>query len=61
MYKLLRMLDRFMGGVSIGIQGYPDVSAIIVGGIRVVIDLAIEFVEFYTKLADIFCQFEDYS
>jgi hypothetical protein len=35
-----------MGGVSIGIQGNPDVSAIIVGGIRVVIDLAIEFVEF---------------
>jgi hypothetical protein len=34
--------------------------AIIVGGIHEVIDLAIEFIEFYMKQADILCQFEDY-
>jgi hypothetical protein len=58
--KLLRLLDRFMGGIAIGIQANPDLSAIIIGGIRIVIDLAIHFVEFFPKLADMLCQFEDY-
>jgi hypothetical protein len=58
--KLLRVLDRFMGGVAIGIQANPELSAIIVGGIRIVIDLAIDYVEFFSKLTDMLCQFEDY-
>jgi hypothetical protein len=49
-----------MGGVVIGIQANPELSAIVVGGIRIVIDLAIAFVEFYCKLTDMLCQFEDY-
>jgi hypothetical protein len=58
--NLLRVLDRFMGGVSIGIQANPELSAIIVGGIRIVIDLAIDFIQFFGKLTDMLCQFEDY-
>jgi ankyrin repeat domain-containing protein 50 len=58
--KFLRILDRFMGGVSIGIQANPDVSSIIVGGFRVVIDLAIDFVEFFSNLTEMLCQLEDY-
>jgi hypothetical protein len=49
-----------MGGVTIGIQANPDLSAIIVGGVRVVIDLAISFVEFFGKLTGMLFQFEDY-
>jgi hypothetical protein len=58
--KLLRLLDRLMGGVAIGIQANPDLSAIIVGGVRVVIDLAVDFAEFFSKLTDMLCQFEEY-
>ena len=58
--KLLGILDRFMGGVAIGIQANPEISSIIVGGIRIVIDLAIDFVEFFSKLTEMLCQLEDY-
>jgi hypothetical protein len=58
--KMLRLLDRLMDGVAIGIQANPDVSAIIIGGVRVVIDLAISFVEFFGRLTDMLCQFEEY-
>jgi hypothetical protein len=49
-----------MGGIAIGIQAYPDISSLVVGAVRIVIDLAIDFVEFFGKLADMLCQFEDY-
>lgn len=49
-----------MGGVAIGIQANPELSAVVVGGIRIVIDLAIIFAEFYSKLTDMPCQIEDY-
>jgi hypothetical protein len=52
---MLRLLDRLMDGVAIGIQANPDVSAIIVGGVRVVIDLVISFVEFFGRLTDMLC------
>jgi hypothetical protein len=58
--KLLGILDRFMGGVAIGIQANPEISSIVVGGIRVVIDLAIDFVKFFSKLTEMLCQLEDY-
>jgi hypothetical protein len=61
--RLLRffgVLSRFMSGVAIGIQANPDISAIIIGAICVVINIAMQFLEFYGKLADMLCQFEDY-
>lgn len=58
--KFLMLFDRFMGGVAIAIQANPDLSAIVVGGIRIVIDLAIDFAKFFSKLTDMLCQFEDY-
>jgi hypothetical protein len=58
--RVLGILDRFMGGVVIAIQANPDLSSIIVGGIRVVIDLAIDFVQFFDKLTDMLCQLQDY-
>jgi hypothetical protein len=58
--KFLQFLDRFMGGVAIGIQAGPAISSIVVGAVRIVIDLAIGFVTFFSKLTDMLCQFEDY-
>lgn len=58
--KFLNLLNRFMGGIAIGIQAYPEISSLVVGAVRIVIDLAIDFMEFFSKLADMLCQFEDY-
>lgn len=49
-----------MGAVAIGIQAYPEISSLVVGAVRIVIDLAIGFVTFFEKLTDMLCQFEDY-
>ena len=35
-------------------------SAIVVGGVRMIIDLAIDFIQFYAKLTDMLYQLEDY-
>ncbi|OCK94501.1 uncharacterized protein K441DRAFT_636242, partial [Cenococcum geophilum 1.58] len=49
-----------MGGVAIGIQSNPETSCIVVGAVRVVLDIAINFVCFFKKLTDMICEFEDY-
>jgi hypothetical protein len=58
--KFLDLLNRFMGGVAIGIQAYPEISSLVVGAVRIIIDLAIGFVTFFSKMTDMLCQFEDY-
>ncbi len=58
--KFFNLLNRFMGGVAIGVQAYPEISSLVVGAVRIVIDLAIDFVTFFSKLTDMLCQFEDY-
>ena len=58
--RFLGLLDRFMAGVTIGIQANPDISAIVVGGVRVVIDQAVKFVGFFDKLSDMLCRFSDF-
>lgn len=58
--KFLNFLNRFMGGVAIGIQAYPEISSLVVGAVRIVIDLAISFTTFFSKLSGMLCQFEDY-
>ena len=35
--KFLGLLNRFMGGVAIGVQANPEVSALVVGAVRIVI------------------------
>lgn len=57
--RFLGVLDRFMAGVTIGLQSNPDISAIVVGGVRLVIDVAISFVTFFNKLSDMLCRFGD--
>ncbi|KAI1560042.1 Ankyrin repeat protein [Pyrenophora tritici-repentis] len=58
--KLLDLLNRFMGGVAIGIQASPEISSLVVGSVRVVIDLALKFTMYFSKLTDMICTFEDY-
>jgi hypothetical protein len=48
-----------MGGVTFALQANPDLS-LLVGGVRVVVGLAVSFVEFFEKLTEMICQFEDY-
>ena len=58
--KFLNLLNRFMGGIAIGVQAYPEISSLVVGAVRIVIDLAIDFVTFFSRLTDMLCEFEDY-
>ncbi|KAJ4322889.1 hypothetical protein N0V94_002151 [Neodidymelliopsis sp. IMI 364377] len=58
--KFLNLLNRFMGGVAIGIQASPEISALVVGSVRVVIDLALKFTLYFSRLTDMLCIFEDY-
>jgi ankyrin repeat domain-containing protein 50 len=58
--KFLGLLNRFMAGIAIGIQANPDISSIIVGAVRVVIDLAINFVTFFIRLSEMLSRFGDF-
>lgn len=49
-----------MGGVAIGIQASPEVSSLVVGAVRIVIDLALKFTTFFGRLTEMICTFEDY-
>lgn len=58
--NFLGLLNRFMGGVAIGIQASPEVAPLVVGAVRIVIDLALKFTTFFSRLTEMICAFEDY-
>ncbi len=58
--RFLGVLDRFMAGVTIGIQANPQISAIVVGGVRVVITLAFNFTIYFAELSEMLCRFGDF-
>jgi ankyrin repeat domain-containing protein 50 len=58
--RFLGVLDRFMAGVAIGIQAHPDIASIVVGAVRIVIDLAVSFVTFFARLSEMLCRFSDF-
>lgn len=58
--RFLGALNNVIAGIAIGVQANPDVSSIVVGAVRVVIDLAIGFVDFFTKLSDMLSRFSDF-
>jgi hypothetical protein len=37
--RFLRAIEQFMRGIAIGIQSYPEVSSLVVGAVRIVIDV----------------------
>lgn len=49
-----------MGGIAIGIQASPDISSLVVGGVRVVIDIFVRFVEYFEKFTEMLCRFSDW-
>ncbi|KAH8691320.1 hypothetical protein BGW36DRAFT_388130 [Talaromyces proteolyticus] len=48
--KFLRAIETLMAGVTIGIQAYPDVSSIVIGVVRIIINVAVKYFEYYEKL-----------
>jgi hypothetical protein len=52
--KFLSLLDRLLGGISIAIQANPDISSIAVGGVKLIVDIAMGFTKFFGRLVDMF-------
>jgi hypothetical protein len=57
--KFLSLLDRLLGGISIAIQANPDISSIAVGGVKLIVDIAMGFTKFFGKLVDMFDRISD--
>lgn len=50
--KFLGLLDRLLGGVSIAVQANPNISSIVVGSLKLIVDVALGFSKFFSKLID---------
>jgi hypothetical protein len=48
-----------MGVVAVGVQASPEISSLVVGAARIVIDLALKSVMFFAKLADMISTLQD--
>lgn len=57
--RFLGLLDRLLGGISIAIQANPDISSIVVGGVKLIVDVAMGFTKFFGKLVDMFDRLSD--
>lgn len=58
--NVIRVLDLFMNGVGTACQANPDISCIVIGGVRIVLDIAIGFLSFFDKLSGMLCRFGDF-
>ena len=58
--RFLGLINRFMAGITLFIQANPDVSALVVGGVRLVIDVATNFIDFFPKLSNMLCRFGNF-
>ncbi|THW69918.1 hypothetical protein D6D19_08098, partial [Aureobasidium pullulans] len=58
--NFLHLLDRSIGGVAIAIQANPEVSSIAVGGAKLIIDLALQFVTYLDDLMEMLDKISDY-
>ncbi|QKX60625.1 uncharacterized protein TRUGW13939_07771 [Talaromyces rugulosus] len=58
--RFLRAIETLMAGVTIGMQAYPDVSSIVVGIVRVVINIAVKYFEYYEKLTGMLERLSDH-
>lgn len=57
--RFLGLLNRLLGGVAIAIQANPDISSIAVGGVKLIVDIAMGFTKFFDKLVDMFDRLSD--
>ncbi|MCJ1344657.1 hypothetical protein MMC31_002860 [Peltigera leucophlebia] len=58
--KSLRILSQFLRSIAIAIQSNPEISSLIVGGVRFILDLGLNFVAFFRKLSDMIEELFDY-
>ncbi|OJD26052.1 hypothetical protein ACJ73_02567 [Blastomyces percursus] len=58
--KVLQLCNQFMPSVTIGIQANPDISSIVVGGVRLVLDIGLRFATFFDRLTDMISRLTDY-
>lgn len=56
----VRIMRDFMAGVSARSHSKPDVSALVLGGIRAAIDASMAFETFFTKILAMSCRLADY-
>jgi hypothetical protein len=57
--RFLSLLDRLLRGISIAVQANPDISSIAVGGVKLIVDIAMGFTKFFGKLVDMFDRISD--
>ncbi|THW51216.1 hypothetical protein D6D21_01581 [Aureobasidium pullulans] len=57
--KFLGLLDRLLGSVAVAIQADPGIASIPVGGVRLIVDLAKGFSEFFDKLVTLLDHISD--
>ncbi|MCJ1347419.1 hypothetical protein MMC31_005644, partial [Peltigera leucophlebia] len=58
--KSLRILNQFLRSIAIAIQSVPEVSLLIVGGVKFILDLGLKFVTFFRKLSDMIEEIFEY-
>ena len=58
--KLLGILNQLMQGVAIGIQASPDISSLVVGGFKLILDVALKYVEYFKKLTEMIGRLADH-
>ncbi|KAK8018757.1 hypothetical protein PG991_007947 [Apiospora marii] len=58
--RFLRLLNQLVNGVSIGIQASPEISSLVVGGAKLIIDMAANFVDFFEKLTGMIQRLNDH-
>lgn len=58
--QLLGLLDRFLGGLSIGTEAGSGIAPVVVGGVRAVLNIVIRFAEFFGKFTTMLCRFNDW-
>lgn len=58
--RFLRLLNQLVGGVSIGIQASPEISSLVIGGAKLIIDMAMNFVGFFQQLTSMIKDLSDH-
>ncbi|PYI11219.1 hypothetical protein BO78DRAFT_413691 [Aspergillus sclerotiicarbonarius CBS 121057] len=58
--RVLRCIDRFMASITIATGANPNPASIVVGVARGLLDVAIAFVTFFTRLTDMLSRLADY-
>ena len=58
--KSFEILEELMRSVSIAIQSNPEISSLVIGGARLVLDVALKFTTFFGKLANMIIQLSEY-